>query len=569
MLDRAKCPSHAGQRVFISCVVAGSLLCLCWRPSTAFGADNLPDQSVRTFYVDVDSRGGPCSDSNPGTAKQPWQTALNAFQKARPGDTLVFRAGTYRLPRGVHIADFQPTPPGSRPIVFKSQPGERAVITVLRPVPAGAWVRQQDQKGRTFYSAPASTGRRVTNVVQNGIPLRRAFNGDRRQPLEDTPPEAIEEPGQWASSLRQGRVFVRTKSDGHPRDGIELCDNGVPGGSGTLVCLDREKKPDHLGLHLVFEDLTLETGFHGVLVRTGFVELRRCTLRKSFGDLVNTASGRVLVEDCDFYAFGESAIDVTSPILDTAYPKALPSAIRNCRFHDNALVRDPRQKGYNAVMLKGGCSDIVVEGNQFFNLQVTYGALTLGGATSGGLPREGINLVARNNIFREVSGSYVVLFAGSHDCKFVNNLICDCRAGGLVQIASAKRSDPATENVNPLLANNIFFRNAVKQAVVHVGAAASRGLSMDYDLMAESGTHCIFGEDNVALADLPQRGVESHGVHDSPLFRGMNVKDFRSAKGSPTIDHGVDLGALVPHDFGGTRRPQGNGYDIGPYEFRE
>ena len=160
--------------------------------------------SAHTYYVDVDSRGGPCSDTNPGTVQRPWQSAIKAFKEARPGDTVVFRGGVYRLPRGVHISDFQPAPRGAAPIVFRGHVGEEAVVTVLRPVAADQWERHTDKNGKVFFSAPASRGRRVTNVVQNGIPLKRAFCGDRRQTLEDTPPEALDEPGQWASSLREG-----------------------------------------------------------------------------------------------------------------------------------------------------------------------------------------------------------------------------------------------------------------------------------------------------------------------------------------------------------------------------
>jgi len=35
--------------------------------------------------------------------------------------------------------------------------------------------------------------------------------------------------------------------------------------------------------------------------------------------------------------------------------------------------------------------------------------------------------------------------------------------------------------------------------------------------------------------------------------------------GSPATDAGLTL-ALVPNDYYGTSRPQGNGYDIGAYE---
>jgi hypothetical protein len=398
--------------------------------------------------------------------------------------------------------------------------------------------------------------------------LKRAFCGDTRSWYEDTPPEAITGPGEWASSIRQGRVYLCTTNGEPPGDSVELCDVRGPGGSGTLVSLERDKEDRCRNLRLVFENLTFETGSHGLLIRTGFVELRRCVLRKSFGDLLNTLSGRVVVNGCDFHAFGESAIDVTAPGDGPKPAGAPPMVIRNSRFHDNVNVRAPGQKGANGVMLKGKCADIVVEGNQFYNLRTAYGALTLGGSSGGGMPGEGFRLTARNNIFRDIAGPYVVLFAGSHDCRLVNNLICHSDVASLISIGFAKPSDPATANLRPVVQNNVFYRNSVKRAVVSLPRGAASGLVLDYNLIAESGNVCLLDDAEVPLAELPQRGHQSHGVCEPPLFRDLLKLDFRPARGSPATDRGADLGALVPRDADGVPRPQGVGFDIGPFEAR-
>lgn len=48
------------------------------------------------------------------------------------------------------------------------------------------------------------------------------------------------------------------------------------------------------------------------------------------------------------------------------------------------------------------------------------------------------------------------------------------------------------------------------------------------------------------------------------LFVDPKSRDFRSRPGSPTIDAG--MGAGVPEDFRGVKRPQGRADDIGGYE---
>lgn len=52
------------------------------------------DSTVR-FYVDRDSLGGTCSDSNPGTINQPWCTLAKANQSLTAGQTVFIRAGMY------------------------------------------------------------------------------------------------------------------------------------------------------------------------------------------------------------------------------------------------------------------------------------------------------------------------------------------------------------------------------------------------------------------------------------------------------------------------------------------
>jgi hypothetical protein len=519
--------------------------------------------------VDVNSLGGTCDDSNPGTADRPWRTALKAFSSAKPGDIVIFRRGIYRLSRTLHTSDLKLDPSETASVTFKAPAGEQAVITNLRPIGAADWKPVAATKsGQPVFAAPASRGARVTNVTQHGVPLKRTFCGDKRSPLEDTPPTAIGGPGEWASSIREGKVYLCTTNGEAPGDSIELCDVKSPTGSGTLIYLERDKEDRCRNLRLIFENLTFETGFHGLLIRTGFVELRQCVLRKSFGDLLNTLSGRVVVDGCDFYAFGESAIDVTAPGDGPKPPGVPPVVIRNSRFHDNVNVRSRGQKGTNAVMLKGKCADIVVEGNQFYNMHVTYGALTLGGSSAGGIPGEGFRLTARNNIFRNITGPYVVLFAASHDCRLVNNLICNCNVTDLISINLAKRTDPSTANLRPQVQNNIFHRNIVKRAVVSVPRGAASGLVMDHNLIAESGNVCVLDDAEVPLNELPRRGYQSHGVYQPPLFRDAVRYDFHPAPGSPATDRGADLRVLVPHDADGTLRPQGRAFDIGPFEAR-
>lgn len=494
---------------------------------------------------------------------------MKAFTTAEAGDTVVFRRGVYRLPRTVLTADLKLDSSRRGPITFKAPKGEEVILTVMKPVVANAWTQiAMTKAGQPVFAAPSGDDGRVINVTQDGMPLARPFPVDPRYPHADSAPEVITQPGEWAASLKDHRVMVCTTDGKPPGDRIEVCDVRGGDGGANLLDLQRDAQNRCRNLHLIFDKLTLEGGNFGFTIRTGFVEFRHCVLRKSFSDLVNTLSGRIVVDDCDFSAFGESAIDVTAA-GDGPKPTSTPAMlIRNSRFHHNALVRTarPRVKGYNAVMLKGGCTDIVVENNLFHDLRVTEHALTLGGSTAGGAIREGIGLTARNNIFRDISGSGIVVFASSEDSRFVNNLVRDCKVDELVSLIRVG-SSAKTGNLHPLVQNNIFHRNSVEHDILSVSPkGAAEGLIFDFNLISESGERCRMDDVAMNLKDLPAHGSQAHGVSQPPLFRDTGKDDYHPAPGSPVIDRGADLHALVPADVDGISRPQGKAFDIGPHE---
>jgi predicted outer membrane repeat protein len=58
----------------------------------------------------------------------------------------------------------------------------------------------------------------------------------------------------------------------------------------------------------------------------------------------------------------------------------------------------------------------------------------------------------------------------------------------------------------------------------------------------------------------------AHDVAGDPLFVNPAGDNYHLAAGSPAIDTGANVG--VATDLDGVTRPQGNGYDIGAYEYR-
>jgi hypothetical protein len=97
------------------------------------------------------------------------------------------------------------------------------------------------------------------------------------------------------------------------------------------------------------------------------------------------------------------------------------------------------------------------------------------------------------------------------------------------------------------------------------------GDELDYNLYLQSSGHvmCAPGQTAYTQAEFAayqsETGRDAHSLAADPLFLDPAGADFHLQVGSPAIDQGVDTGIAV--DIEGTARPQGDGWDIGAYEY--
>jgi hypothetical protein len=111
--------------------------------------------------------------------------------------------------------------------------------------------------------------------------------------------------------------------------------------------------------------------------------------------------------------------------------------------------------------------------------------------------------------------------------------------------------NPAIEGV--VLRNNLVSQNSVWQIYV-LETIPSTHYSVDHNLI------------DGFRGDLPQETLGEDAVEGDPRFRNVSAADFHLLSDSPAIDTGSSQAAPVA-DFDRITRPQGEGYDIGAFEF--
>lgn len=173
------------------------------------------------------------------------------------------------------------------------------------------------------------------------------------------------------------------------------------------------------------------------------------------------------------------------------------------------------------------------------------------------------------NCIIDTNGMAGLALEGGEVYKLYNNLIVNCGIKGDYGIAAA--SAAGSLPVRVALINNIF---AFNYGGIHFGSAAAVEKE-DYNIYwsrldAEiSTTNRKYSREEInGQVWFKETGQGKHSFCRDPLFVDSACRDFRPAKNSPAIDRGTKEGA-PDTDINGSARPQGQNYDIGPYEAME
>jgi Right handed beta helix region/Protein of unknown function (DUF1565) len=128
---------------------------------------DFPSPPGRRLYVSP--RG---SDSDPGTRAAPWRSVTKALSAAHPGDTVVFRAGTYGARGTITTAKTSGT--ASAPITFTGHPGEPRPVILGHLKITGSYLRF----GGFLFDGPTGQVKEISAENPKGEEVEVTIEGD-------------------------------------------------------------------------------------------------------------------------------------------------------------------------------------------------------------------------------------------------------------------------------------------------------------------------------------------------------------------------------------------------------
>lgn len=177
--------------------------------------------------------------------------------------------------------------------------------------------------------------------------------------------------------------------------------------------------------------------------------------------------------------------------------------------------------------------------------------------------------VFRNNLLYNNHASGISLYASdgkhgsSHNKVFNNTIVMASNSRYAINIPD---DDDRPAPVDNTVENNILYTPDTNHGAILIARPNAPGFRSDFNVVVARFS-ANNGGSIVNLAKWQALGYDVHSIVSTPgqLFIDP-AGNFQLQNGSPAIDHGTVLLDVLT-DILGTARPQGNGYDIGCYEY--
>ena len=169
--------------------------------------------------------------------------------------------------------------------------------------------------------------------------------------------------------------------------------------------------------------------------------------------------------------------------------------------------------------------------------------------------------VVANNIIYNIQAFGIHLYHYANRATIANNLVWGCGKSGEGGQAGIIMGTSNTVLDYCVITNNIVINNSGYAIKEYVDGSGQIGTHNTYSNNITYGNTA--GNYNL-LVSVPQNVMTANAQFVN--YQANGTGNYHLAAGSPCIDSGRSQGAPTT-DYDGVSRPQGAGYDIGPYEW--
>ena len=220
-------------------------------------------------------------------------------------------------------------------------------------------------------------------------------------------------------------------------------------------------------------------------------------------------------------------------------------------IHHCGNIGDPS----SAAGQTGLLSDENTDGTQYYSNYIHHnGRFSLNSNLDHGMYLTGDNEVVVNNIVTHncAYGIHIAGYSTVSNMKVYNNVFAwNGRSGGMVWMDMAGVD----------FRNNIFYKNAELGLLCY--DAHGTGVIIDYNLWYGNPQGTI----NMTWASSDVAYTSGNNLINTLPDFVNDTSDYHIKSNSLAVDAGTSLASFVVDDFDGNVRAQGNGYDMGAYEF--
>lgn len=256
-------------------------------------------------------------------------------------------------------------------------------------------------------------------------------------------------------------------------------------------------------------------------------------------------------------------------------------------IENNSTSRSVQQHG---IYFSNSADNPVIRGNRVFGNNMC-GIHMNGDASMGGDGKISGALVENNIIWDNGrNGGSAINCDGVQNSRIQNNLLYNNHSSG-ISLYQIDASEVAKDNIvinNTIIEasdarwcinikdgstgntvmNCILFNYHPTRGSISIDQASLLGFKCDYNAVMNR----LSPDDDNTIMKLSQwqsaTGQDNHSINADPteLFVNVSGNDYHLKSGCTAIDKGTSVNA-PSKDISGINRPDGNGYDIGAYEF--